>query len=239
MATGHRPSLTDHMSLCLCSNGNAHLEEVPEPEPLDEPVDVPEEEPAVPEMDSPAAPAPATTESADLAFEPEKEKSPEPAETREASVQEDGETEEPTAQEVAQPAKTCSWAAVIASKATAPSAPPAAPKMAPAPVAAASKPADAANPQPQRTQRPPRNDRPPRENARPMSNTDFSAEDSRRPRFPDSHQLFVGNLPHSITEKELKAYFESEFLPFAAIAVTLPGLTIVLCIWQPMEMSWR
>ncbi|XP_046549608.1 ras GTPase-activating protein-binding protein 2-like [Haliotis rubra] len=30
----------------------------------------------------------------------------------------------------------------------------------------------------------------------------------RGSRFPDSHQLFVGNLPHNISEKELKSFFE-------------------------------
>lgn len=35
--------------------------------------------------------------------------------------------------------------------------------------------------------------------------------DSRRPvRYPDSHQLFVGNLPHDIDENELKEFFMSK-----------------------------
>ena len=29
-------------------------------------------------------------------------------------------------------------------------------------------------------------------------------------RYPDSHQLFVGNLPHDIDEGELKDFFMSE-----------------------------
>lgn len=34
--------------------------------------------------------------------------------------------------------------------------------------------------------------------------------DSRRiVRYPDSHQLFVGNLPHDIDESELKEFFMS------------------------------
>lgn len=33
-----------------------------------------------------------------------------------------------------------------------------------------------------------------------------------RSRFPDSHQLFVGNLPHNITEKELEDFFTSKLL---------------------------
>lgn len=36
--------------------------------------------------------------------------------------------------------------------------------------------------------------------------------DSRRiVRYPDSHQLFVGNLPHDIDENELKEFFMSMF----------------------------
>lgn len=36
--------------------------------------------------------------------------------------------------------------------------------------------------------------------------------DSRRiVRYPDSHQLFVGNLPHDIDESELKEFFMSMF----------------------------
>lgn len=31
---------------------------------------------------------------------------------------------------------------------------------------------------------------------------------NRRSRYPDSQQLFVGNLPHNIQEKELKTFFE-------------------------------
>lgn len=38
--------------------------------------------------------------------------------------------------------------------------------------------------------------------------------DSRRAlRYPDSHQLFVGNLPHDIDEGELKDFFMSESRP--------------------------
>ena len=31
-------------------------------------------------------------------------------------------------------------------------------------------------------------------------------------KYPDSHQLFVGNLPHNISERELKVFFERELL---------------------------
>ncbi|XP_041640493.1 ras GTPase-activating protein-binding protein 2 isoform X3 [Cheilinus undulatus] len=40
------------------------------------------------------------------------------------------------------------------------------------------------------------------------SDTESGDMDSRRnPRYPDSHQLFVGNLPHDIDESELKDFF--------------------------------
>merc|ERR1712226_1450157 len=60
-------------------------------------------------------------------------------------------------------------------------------------------------PQPQRSQRPPR-DRQQRDNSR---SGDQGDDFSRRSRYPDSQQLFVGNLPHSISEVELKKYFET------------------------------
>ncbi len=34
----------------------------------------------------------------------------------------------------------------------------------------------------------------------------------RRPvRYPDSHQLFVGNVPHDVDKSELKEFFERKF----------------------------
>lgn len=42
--------------------------------------------------------------------------------------------------------------------------------------------------------------------------TESGDADSRRiVRYPDSHQLFVGNLPHDIDESELKEFFMSMF----------------------------
>lgn len=42
--------------------------------------------------------------------------------------------------------------------------------------------------------------------------TESGDMDSRRiVRYPDSHQLFVGNLPHDIDESELKDFFMSMF----------------------------
>lgn len=31
---------------------------------------------------------------------------------------------------------------------------------------------------------------------------------SKRSTYPDNQQLFVGNLPHSVTDKELQEFFE-------------------------------
>ena len=62
--------------------------------------------------------------------------------------------------------------------------------------------------------------RPPRERMRERERTSVSRTDDgdsdslsgrRGSRYPDSHQLFVGNLPHNITERELRTYFESKY----------------------------
>lgn len=46
--------------------------------------------------------------------------------------------------------------------------------------------------------------------------------DSRRiVRYPDSHQLFVGNLPHDIDENELKEFFMSMLFFFLIIIIIL------------------
>ena len=42
--------------------------------------------------------------------------------------------------------------------------------------------------------------------SRPMGDEDMN----RRSRYPDNQQLFVGNLPHTISEIELISYFESK-----------------------------
>lgn len=31
-------------------------------------------------------------------------------------------------------------------------------------------------------------------------------------RYPDSHQLFVGNLPHDVDKSELKDFFQSKLI---------------------------
>lgn len=73
-------------------------------------------------------------------------------------------------------------------------------------------PTPGSGPQPQRQARPPRENRP-RERERVSVSRDDGDSDSQsgrqqRSRFPDNQQLFVGNLPHNITEKELKDFFE-------------------------------
>ena len=40
-------------------------------------------------------------------------------------------------------------------------------------------------------------------------------------RLPDSHQLFVGNLPHTVSDKDLKEQFEGVSLHGAAAALSL------------------
>nr|KAG5710171.1 hypothetical protein BaRGS_006690 [Batillaria attramentaria] len=71
-----------------------------------------------------------------------------------------------------------------------------------------------APPQPQRAPRPPKERSFPERDRSSMSRGEEGDGDSvtgRRSvgtKFPDSHQLFVGNLPHNITERELKVFFE-------------------------------
>lgn len=55
----------------------------------------------------------------------------------------------------------------------------------------------------------------PRERDRVSMSRDDGDNDSQsgrpRSRFPDNQQLFVGNLPHNITERELQDFFTSKF----------------------------
>lgn len=50
-------------------------------------------------------------------------------------------------------------------------------------------------------------------------------ETRRIVRYPDSHQLFVGNLPHDVDKSELKEFFQSKlaallyFLGFGVMAI--------------------
>ena len=34
--------------------------------------------------------------------------------------------------------------------------------------------------------------------------------ETRRSRYPDSHQVFVGNLPHNLSDAELRSFFASK-----------------------------
>lgn len=169
------------------SNGNAHMEEVAETQahlPVSLESDKHEESEAAAEVNS---------------FEekePQKVTEPEPQ-------------PEPQVTEVS---KTFSWAA-MASKNTAPSgaistAMNQTAVVKPQPVVKTETKTDISpnQPQPQRAPRPPRNERPrERENSR----SGLDGDDMRRSRYPDAQQLFVGNLPHNIVEKELKAHFET------------------------------
>lgn len=136
--------------------------------------------------------------------------------------------------EIVEAPKTCSWAAMASKNTSSAGAGQSAPSFAPPahqvkpsrPVEV--KPAEggplvasapAGNPQPQRGPRAPREGRFERD----RSNTSRGDEGEgdgfggRRSggggggigaKYPDSHQLFVGNLPHNISESELKVFFE-------------------------------
>ena len=62
-------------------------------------------------------------------------------------------------------------------------------------------------------------------------------------KYPDSHQLFVGNLPHNISERELKVFFDSKYnrwrvfyiagvLEWLLICWKVLGLTILTYHWR-------
>ena len=60
-------------------------------------------------------------------------------------------------------------------------------------------------------------------------------DDTRRTRYPDNQQLFVGNLPHNIQEKDLKTFFESMqyhhiFCTSLSIAKKVPIVLSILFI---------
>ncbi|KAI0217018.1 Ras GTPase-activating protein-binding protein 2 [Lamellibrachia satsuma] len=169
------------------SNGNMHIEESVEPVSAPSSVDTEKlmEQPEVPEQPT-------------VMLEPqEPEKTPEP----------EPQLEQPAPPEVKKP---FSWAALASKNSSVPSPVMSAPAMAakPPPMKAEVKIDNAAGPPgplPQRAPRPSRMDRGGRERdggSRPMGDED------RRSRYPDNQQLFVGNLPHTISENELISYFE-------------------------------
>lgn len=54
-------------------------------------------------------------------------------------------------------------------------------------------------------------------------------EGRRIVRYPDSHQLFVGNLPHDIDESELKDFFMSKFSPKPLFSHFVNTFNIIEC----------
>jgi len=178
------------------SNGTVHQEEpmAVEPAAMVKPVPVPEETIKVEETQP----------------EPVKESSPF---KEEVIVSKEVVEEEPQPQPEEEPKSNApvSWAAMLAGKSA--SGPPPIVKQTPPPQVV--KPVEPkplgggeGAPQPQRAPRGPRERGPPREREGSRSAT-LEPEDPRRSRYPDSHQVFVGNLPHQMQESELKAFFES------------------------------
>lgn len=59
---------------------------------------------------------------------------------------------------------------------------------------------------------------------------------SKRSTYPDNQQLFVGNLPHSVTDKELQEFFERkssglEFIVFQLAMNRMPSLKHYARLW--------
>lgn len=178
-------------SVPTLSNGSVHQEEpmAVEPAPLVKPV--PEEAIKVEEPQQP---------------EPVKEEMIETKEIIEEEPQPQQQEEEPKSN------APVSWAAMLAGKSAGGPSPVV--KQAPPPQAVP-KPVDPkplgvgdSAPQPQRAPRGPRDRGPPRDREGSSRSATLEPEDTRRSRYPDSHQVFVGNLPHQMPESELKAFFE-------------------------------
>lgn len=198
------------------SNGTTHIEEadlqVPPPKLVEEPLDVV------------APPAPEAEEEEEEEEEPvQVYDAPQPLPpTPEKSVEPDAEQlteQEPIAKAPSQPTNM-TWAAMLTSGGGSTSGltqpQPAVMKTQPVPKPQPREPPKPAQegmgaPQPQRNQRTQRERLPrEREGIRP---TDSPFMDDRRqggppPRFSDSQQVFVGNLPHNMSETDLKDYFE-------------------------------
>jgi len=65
-----------------------------------------------------------------------------------------------------------------------------------------------------------------------MSREEGEMSDRRGSRFPDSHQLFVGNLPHNVSDKELKAFFEGNLVLMSNIFYLLTlELELITVSW--------
>lgn len=193
------------------SNGTAHL---PEEEAPDMTVSEEPEPPAPAEEEEPEVEGAADGEADQLEFGKDVEEKP-------------AEPEAAEEQSTSEAPKPFSWAALASKGSASAPAPPPPVAVAPVPKPVAPKsspeaPSASSGPQPQRAQRPSRAERP-RENSRPSGGPSTSIEeDPRRPRYPDTHQLFVGNLPHSILEKELKQFFE-EYGPVVEVRIKGKG----------------
>ena len=216
----------------VLSNGTAHLAEE---EPQDVAAQEEPEAPVVAQEEEPEAVIEGQPEAEEdqLEFGKIEEEEKEVKGGGEGAQEVAGEQPAPSASTTSstEPPKAFSWAAMI-SKGSSSSAPAVAAAPAPKPTAPmkSSPPGgdgSSSGPQPQRSHRPSRGERTPRDNnsnrgnqmSMPQSTgggggggpSSSMEEDPRRPRYPDSHQLFVGNLPHSILEKELKQFFEGEW----------------------------
>ncbi|KAK6187522.1 hypothetical protein SNE40_005527 [Patella caerulea] len=150
----------------------------------------------------------------------------EPEMKEEEDIEEDKYEEEPVAKSPEPPVeeeppaepKPFSWAALASKKTPGGNIPPASQvNMAankPQTTSTESKSDQNEAPQPQRQARPvPRDRNREREKTSSFSRADGDGDNDslsgrRMPRYPDSHQLFVGNLPHNILEKDLKSFFE-------------------------------
>uniref|UniRef100_A0A3B4TYJ4 G3BP stress granule assembly factor 2b n=1 Tax=Seriola dumerili TaxID=41447 RepID=A0A3B4TYJ4_SERDU len=186
-------TLSVEVTICLfvlCSNGVEEPMEEPAPEPEPEPEPDPKVEEIKPEVD-------------EKVLEEMEEKAPSPV-----PVESPPNTQEPP--------KTFSWA-LVTSKNLPPSGTVTSSGISPHVVKApSSQPRVEAKPETQTAPLRPRDqrtrDRPafaprgPRPGGR--GDAESGDMDSRRiVRYPDSHQLFVGNLPHDIDESELKEFF--------------------------------
>uniref|UniRef100_A0A3P8T4E7 G3BP stress granule assembly factor 2b n=1 Tax=Amphiprion percula TaxID=161767 RepID=A0A3P8T4E7_AMPPE len=170
----------------LCSNGVEEPMEEPAPEPEPEPEPEPKVEEIKPEVD-------------EKVLEEMEEKAPSPV-----PVESPPNTQEPP--------KTFSWA-LVTSKNLPPTGTVTSSGISPHVVKApSSQPRVEAKPETQTAPLRPRDqrtrDRPTFTPRGPRPDAESGDMDGRRnPRYPDSHQLFVGNLPHDIDESELKEFF--------------------------------
>lgn len=191
------PSFYEQPAAAPLSNGNAAVAE--------EPVPVEEEKPQPPPLEEEVPAAEPEQEFESKYEEPVKEEEEEPAVPEVEPEQE----QPPPPQQ-----KPFSWAALASQKPQVGMQPAPTMNQAPKQAPPAAKPAAAKpgggpddKPLPQR-QRPQRGERPARDNSRSgMSENDDPNRRSVGKMYPDTQQLFVGNLPHNIDERELQEFF--------------------------------